>query len=174
MVLAFRKEIVKKSPPPSSSSTFENVKYKCPFITCATIFKTTSELKRHLFRHHTDVKKDCIYLGCSYFTSNSNTLRVCYFMFSNVILTFVLFFLGFDFVVDFNCQEILFIFWWFDFDLKMFTSFRMQDYLILSQLIWVIAHEAHIHIHKRTYVLQIDTVLCVIFVVPVPIYCSIV
>lgn len=92
MVLAFRKEIVKKSPPPSSSSTFENVKYKCPFITCATIFKTTSELKRHLFRHHTDVKKDCIYLGCSYFTSNSNTLRVCYFMFSNVILTFVLFF----------------------------------------------------------------------------------
>jgi hypothetical protein len=56
-------------------------------------------------------------------------------MFSNVILTFVLFFLGFDFVVDFNCQEILFIFWWFDFDLKMFTSFRMQDYLILSQLI---------------------------------------
>ncbi len=85
---------------------------------------------------------------------------------------FCFIFLGFDFVVDFNCQEILLIFWWFDVDLKMVTSFRMQDYLILSQLILVIALESHINIHKRTYVLQIDTVLCVKFVVPV--YCSIV
>ena len=91
-----------------------------------------------------------------------------------LLLLLFYFCLGFDFVVDFNFQEILVIFWWFDFDLKMFTSFRMQDYLILSQLILVIVHEAHIHIHKRTYVLQIDTVLCVIFVVPVPVYCSIV
>jgi hypothetical protein len=78
LFVIFRKQTVKDGPI-STPSSFQNFKFKCAFMTCGTIFNTPSQLKRHLFRHHPDVKKDCIYNGCTYSTYNINTLRVCHF-----------------------------------------------------------------------------------------------
>ena len=70
----FRKQMI--DAPDPSSDTFENIKYKCSFTTCGTIHNTLSQLKTHLLRHHNGVKKDCIFLGCGYSTSNCFTLKV--------------------------------------------------------------------------------------------------
>jgi hypothetical protein len=70
--------------PDPSSDTFENIKYKCSFTTCGTIHNTLSQLKTHLLRHHNGVKKDCIFLGCGYSTSNCFTLKVKQTLFSIV------------------------------------------------------------------------------------------
>jgi hypothetical protein len=78
IVHIFRKQTIKDASS-STASSFQNFKFKCAFMTCGTIFNTPSQLKMRLFRHHPDVKKDCIYNGCTYSTYNINTLRVLHF-----------------------------------------------------------------------------------------------
>jgi hypothetical protein len=81
------------------------------------------------------VKKDCIYLGCSYFTSNSNTLRVCYFMFSNVIITFVLFLFGFWFCCWFqfsgNFSHFLVVWFWSQ-NVYIFPDVGLFDFITIN------------------------------------------
>jgi len=57
------------------AATFENFKFKCVITTCGVVHNTVSRLKAHLFRHHKELKKDCIYSGCRYSTSNCFTLK---------------------------------------------------------------------------------------------------
>ena len=57
------------------AATFENFKFKCVINTCGVVHNTVSRLKAHLFRHHKELKKDCIYSGCRYSTSNCFTLK---------------------------------------------------------------------------------------------------
>jgi hypothetical protein len=66
---------LKEAIPGPLAATFETVKFKCAITTCGVVHNTVSHLKAHLFRHHKELKKDCVYNGCLYSTSNCFTLK---------------------------------------------------------------------------------------------------
>ena len=70
-----KREQFKESTVPSPT-TFENLKFKCSFLTCGAVHNTPSKLKTHLLFLHTEAKKDCIYNDCDFSTTNRFTLKV--------------------------------------------------------------------------------------------------